>query len=463
MRPGYEYDTWWHLAAGRWMVSQRELIRTDVFSWTAAGEPWVRPGLLADVGLYLLHALGGAPLVNVVTALVFAGAFVVVWPLTASLAPFRRLLLMILAILCAVVAAVPRPLVASVLLLAIVVRMLHDDRRRPGRGVWVLPLVMVLWVNLHGAFVVGLAVILLHAVMSVVESVREGSWAVRGRARRLAAVASLSVGAVPLNPFGVPLLWYAPETLRLSVLRDFVHEWRQPVPWEPQFFPLFVLLTVVSIVILRGRAWRSPVHALELVAFAALAATAARHAALLAVVAPAAIGGIRTRGSLRREEDDGRVRSGVWWPGWAMAAALSVFLGLVNGTLSAAANRAADAHLLPLEALDAVATGHHGRTIWNAYDYGGYLIWSGSPQGVRVSIDGRTDLFGDDRVRQHLQEWAGHVDLDDPKGFGRVEVAVSTPGSPLLDLLTRNGWCPVPGGSNELPVALARPQGGSCP
>jgi hypothetical protein len=102
-------------------------------------------------------------------------------------------------------------------------------------------------------------------------------------------------------------------------------------------------------------------------------------------------------------------------------------------------NRRADGELLPVAALDAAAEAAVDKVMWNSYDYGGYLIWVGAPQGLLVSMDGRTDLYGDDRVRQHIETWLGR---GESSGFvdPSVEIVVVERAAPLAEALSGSGF-----------------------
>src|SRR3989442_8981210 len=60
-------DTWWHLAAGRWIAEHHAVPRTDTFSYTVPQHPWTDLQWLFDVALYELHRAGG-PTLLVLTA-----------------------------------------------------------------------------------------------------------------------------------------------------------------------------------------------------------------------------------------------------------------------------------------------------------------------------------------------------------------------------------------------------------
>src|SRR4249920_415741 len=67
-------DTWWHLAAGRWIVEHRAVPATDPLSWTVPDHVWVNVQWLFDVVIYALHQLGGPSLLVLASAAAYAGA-----------------------------------------------------------------------------------------------------------------------------------------------------------------------------------------------------------------------------------------------------------------------------------------------------------------------------------------------------------------------------------------------------
>jgi len=73
--PPLDSDLWWHLANGRLIVTTGSIPHVDVYSFSAAGQPWVMHEWLADLAMYLLYQLGGLPsLVAIFAAVVTAAA-----------------------------------------------------------------------------------------------------------------------------------------------------------------------------------------------------------------------------------------------------------------------------------------------------------------------------------------------------------------------------------------------------
>jgi len=152
-----DYDTWWHLASGRWIVDNRTIPTTDTLSYTVPDHPWINLQWLFDVMLYLSHSVGGANLLVILCAAAFTTA---VWMLMKNLREWldevSASILCLWAILIAEERFLVRPEMVSFILLQVVLWVLMTARRNEGRTLWVLVPVMLLWVNCHSLFVIGL-------------------------------------------------------------------------------------------------------------------------------------------------------------------------------------------------------------------------------------------------------------------------------------------------------------------
>jgi hypothetical protein len=71
-----EPDTWWHLAAGRWMVEHRAVPRTDVLSYTLTDSAWINLQWLFDLFNFGLYTVGGATLVVIAGTVLYAAGMV---------------------------------------------------------------------------------------------------------------------------------------------------------------------------------------------------------------------------------------------------------------------------------------------------------------------------------------------------------------------------------------------------
>jgi hypothetical protein len=108
----------------------------------------------------------------------------------------------------------------------------------------------------------------------------------------------------------------------------------------------------------------------------------------------------------------------------------------VQRRLTEEGHREASAAEFPAGAVAFLKDHPHPGPLFNDMDFGGYLIWN-LPE-MPVSIDGRTNLHGDDRLKRHIKTLAGIHPLEDPDLSAARLVLVRTEG-PLPDLLTASG------------------------
>jgi hypothetical protein len=251
-------DLWFHLAAGRLILESGAIPRTDSWSFTAAGQPWHNHEWLSDVIFQVwAQAAGVDALVYWQWALIIA-TFLLLFRVLAQLSgsfPWSFLLTAL-----AVTAAAPfldtRPHLYSFLFFAV---LLHQTllRRIPSIA---LPLLFVLWINLHGGAVFGLMVLTLGLASAALFPAPDE---VPDRPKRRAHLLKLGglwaacILACFINPFGPDALIY-PFKLALaadSPTRTTLTEWLPPfVPGGIQspLYPLAIGLFAVGGLALLG-------------------------------------------------------------------------------------------------------------------------------------------------------------------------------------------------------------------
>lgn len=201
-------DTWWHLAAGRWIAEHRRVPWLDPLSYTAHDHPWINVQWLFDLLLYGLYLAGGPSLLVVLSAVVWGSA------IALMLVNVRRHVggaaasaLGIVAIVVAQERFAIRPEMVTYLLLQVTLWLYATGRRPDDRRLWALPAVMAVWANCHSLFVVGAVVIACHMASAVVTG---QPWLPAGWRspleplvrRRIVATGLVAIAATLLNPFG---------------------------------------------------------------------------------------------------------------------------------------------------------------------------------------------------------------------------------------------------------------------
>jgi hypothetical protein len=201
--PLADFDVWWHLRAGQLILETHGVPRVDLFTYTNATRPWIDVYWLYQIGLALLYRAGGASALVLLKAAAGAGIVCLsmlgrrpghrAWPLALAWLPG---LLMVSGRLS------ERPETVSLVLLTAYLVLLARAPRVP-RGLWLLPILQVLWVNCHGFFVLGPLVLVAYTAEWVFERLRPPALpAERPPARTFVAVSLLSLLACLISPYG---------------------------------------------------------------------------------------------------------------------------------------------------------------------------------------------------------------------------------------------------------------------
>ena len=204
-----DFDTWWHLASGRWILAHGAVPHTDVLSHTVTDHPWINLQWLYDVVVYGLYRAGGADLLVIAAALSFTTAvWLMIRNARVAAGPLTASAVALFAVLFAEERFLIRPEMFSFIFLEIVLWLLLTMRRDDGARLWLLPLVMVVWVNCHALFVIGSFVIAAMAASAIAARFpvlprgwRRGSDVGPIALRRLLLWGGASFVAVLVNPY----------------------------------------------------------------------------------------------------------------------------------------------------------------------------------------------------------------------------------------------------------------------
>jgi hypothetical protein len=385
-------DLWVHLFAGRLILTSGSAPRTDHFSYTASGLPWVDHEWLTQAAFAAVYDLGGS------TALwlcKLAIALLTAWLLWRSVARRGRswwlrgpILVLVFATLARGYAI--RPQTFTYLGVAALLSWLDHlelDAPRP-RAPTVIALMavgFVLWANLHGGFIFGLAILALYLA---VPGSSDNASRTPSRALRAAMLIAATIGAC-VNPYGPGLFSYiAAELFAPHPLT----EW-QPVRFgDVSHAPFWALLaawlaTLPFSTALRRQPWRAALIAVV----AMMAVRHQRHSPLLALCAAAplteqardALAWLRARTQFRLSRA-ARVVIAVALAGLALVqlTRLAQDIWLARGGVMYAAGE------YPVGAIRFLQARGMTGNLALPLDWGGYALWHTAP-GIRVSLDGR--------------------------------------------------------------------------
>ncbi len=412
-----------HLTVGNYILDQGEIPLRDVFSHTMAGEPITPHEWLSQVLFALAERLLGLDGVVLLTALVIPSAFWLVFKRAAeggrSVLP--ALLVIILAIAASSLHWLTRPHVFTFLLLAVWMLALDDLRRGRLKHWFLLPMLMLAWANLHGAFIAGFVTWFLYGAGLAWDAWRkrlpQGEELPLKFWRFYLLGGGSALAASLFNPSGVGLWLTSVGYLGNSYLVSHTAEYLPPNFSDPFTWP-FLLMIALLVVVLILNIKRTPAyHFVPAIAWMGMALVSMRHIPLFSIVtAPLLaqdLAGMlhsprkrRTRRS-RLKDMDGRLAQvnsnlkGFILPFISILIVAAGFLG--GGRFDAArAGNDFDPAVFPVAAVDWLEEHPRDGEMFNYFPWGGYLLYRGFP-GLRVFIDGQTDFYGEVLTRQYEQ------------------------------------------------------------
>lgn len=210
MKPVMDTDLWWQMAYARQMLENHTLIPDHTaFSWSPTDGGMIYCAWLMELLLYGLYLLGGLPLLFALLYLIF-GVFLLLLlqgahrhgvlghPLTWFIA--------VLALLMSSSGAIVKPNIASLFFMYLTVwtwlRIKRDDESA-WRWAYLLPVLMLLWVNSHGGFVIGLGFMGIMVVGELLNLRFSPDLGLPKRTRQHVVFALCLTGlAVLINPYG---------------------------------------------------------------------------------------------------------------------------------------------------------------------------------------------------------------------------------------------------------------------
>jgi hypothetical protein len=439
LTPISQNDFWWHMATGRAIVMQGSIPTTDSFSFTRAGEPFFNQSWLSQLLLYGLHEAGGLPLIVVVQAIVIVLAYGLLLRLCILRTERLRLSVVLLLLATMPVSFTNWEVRAQSYvfpIFAAFLTILTEYRLGRANRLWILPLLMILWVNMHGSFVLGLAMIaivfagevfgLFRRWFRVGRSVKHDQPAVAGdepqsapRLRPIILWGALTGFAVLINPRGFDVLGYVRNLLSSNQVTRLVTEWAPPTIRETGELIFFVFVAICFLAIAYSQRKPDVTDLLLFFAFLWLALGAVRNIVWFGFVATPLLACMSANllPAPQRPRSTGTT---------SLNAILIGLLGLLlvaglpwfKPALFPPQYGAIVHHETPVAAVQFLQSQPDRPThLFHAMEFGSYLIWAAPEQ--KVFIDPRIELYP-------FEQWRDYINLNNANNIadlmGRYQI-----------------------------------------
>ncbi|MBE0699551.1 MAG: hypothetical protein IH586_21720, partial [Anaerolineaceae bacterium] len=412
-----------HLAVGGYILDEGKVPLQDLFSHTLTGQVLTPHEWLAQVVFALSARLAGLNGVVLTCALLIAFTFWLVFRRARQAS--QGLLLPVLAVVLAMAASslhwLTRPHLFTFLMLALWMNVLEDLRSGKLRRWWLLPILMLVWANLHGAFIAGFVTWGVYGIGLAWDAFwrrfpkGEGLHGHFWRYYLLAGALAFLVTLV--NPSGINLWGTSVGYVGNRYLVSHTMEYLPPDFHDPSTWPFLIY---IALLIFSSGMRSKRVEAGQLflaIAWLVMGLYSVRNVPLFVILsAPLLAAGLQDwlhtsqhRGKMmaRLHNLDLRMLNidlslrGLLWPVLCLAIAIAGFRAGVPLDFQQQGNRF-DAQVFPVDAANWLVEHPQPGEMFNYFPWGGYLLYRSWPQ-QRVFIDGQTDFYGEPFTRQYEQ------------------------------------------------------------
>ena len=454
-------DVGWHIRNGEYILDHHAVPHHDLFSFSKPGAPWYAWEWLSDVldgSLFRLAGLKGVVLAAGLAIALF-GISLVRRILRTGVNLFAAMIVALLGVGTASLHYLARPHIFTLLLLSGCMWLVETDLDGSAsrkRIYWLIPIVCV-WTNLHGGFLVMVAVLGVIAAGLAVEALLKSSGELASptlsslihnanwsQTMRYAGLTAACAAVSLVNPYGWGLHKHIVEYMRSDWIMNVVQEFRSPSFRGETMLQFEVLLFCGLIAAGALFRRRRVAQGLLILFFSYLALSSARHvplfvAATLPLIASevaewwTAFTRNAPKGSLRKilnqmAEDSlpGFRRTSVW------PVAFVVALMFIGKPIKWPADFPAE--VFPVEMVKTHEAQIVASRVLTTDQWADYLIFR-NPARQRVFVDGRSDFYGPEVGNQYIQLLNGAWDWERTLNKYQFTMALLPVEQPVVQLL----------------------------
>jgi hypothetical protein len=405
-------DTGFHIRAGEFIIDTLSVPRHDMFRFLSPPLLWTDHEWLSDVIMAFFHGAFGLTGVVIFFCFLIASIYCLLFKVirTHNGNIISAIIIILLVIASSQLHFLARPHIFSLLLLVVWYYLLdayqYDDRNY----LYFLPPIMLLWVNLHAAFIVGPLLIGVYLFGNIVFSLTSGGAEkkrYRQKARNLALTMVACLVISLINPYGYQILLFPFEISANKLIMDNVQEFLSPNFHDPLPFKylLFLLIAILAI----SRASLNIIEIVLVLLFTNMALYSMRHIPLFAIILAPVLtrqidlilnegNGRFTRFIKKRSENIATIDASSKGYLWPLAASLVVVIFFAAGMME----YKFDEKRKPVEAVEFLKRENIPGNMFNRDEFGDYIIYAAWPE-YKVFIDGRVEILGPEGLMEFLK------------------------------------------------------------
>lgn len=439
-----------HLLVGQLTLQTANVSTVDIFSYRTTSFPSYPHEWLAQVLLAIPYRIFGLDGVVLLVALTITLTFAVVfWNARKVSTPLIALIFTVLALSASTIHILPRPHIFTYLFTVIWISFMEKIRTGQSRAWWVFPLLMLLWVNVHGMFLLGVLIWLAYIAGDIIDQGIRHWWKSK-ESRLLFTAGFISIPVTCLSPSG-PGIWKSILDLGSnSYITSRIPEYMPANFHLPGTWP-FIMLLALLITGLGLNTKRLPGSSIFMSAgFAMLALYSSRMIPIFSIVtAPVAARTVSTwlqaeRSHTRFVKMEAFIQNMETQSGgafWVAVTAITVTGLFVSGVTIDPQHKGNvfDTQMFPVEAVKWLKAHPQNGQMLNEFDWGGYILLETWP-AYQIFMDGHTHIYGEALTREYEQV------ITTSRGWGsvlekyQIEWAILPSSSTLANVLSSQGW-----------------------
>lgn len=409
--PLWDYDFWWHIATGRYIVDTGTIPEQDPFSYTSILEEnknpypeWekfiLKQYWLSQVIFYLIYdKTGAAGIIILRTIILIMTLMMVFWTLLRKSVSFPLAFIFIYTIfMISIQNTGERPVLFTIFFAVLTFFILDDFRDRKSKKIFFLVPLMVLWSNLHGGFVIGIIIIFAFMFGEGISILLKKSHYAKHEIYMFYCSALLAISASFINPLGWDALIIAANIpFKYQTIHEGIQEYFSPYSlYKEQLYPLsygYVFLVVLSLIILLARFRRLGFTQVILLTMLLVMSLSARRLVIyFSMVGPLI---------LAKETDlllSGLARKKLPEPAYKKTIALLTVAALISASFYLSGKiyifqktkfGVISNNSVPVEAVNFIQKNKLPGRMFNDFGFGGYLAWRLYPD-QKTFIDTRS-------------------------------------------------------------------------
>jgi len=406
-------DTGWHIRAGEYILKTHSIPRQDIFSFHAPPFSWTAHEWLSEVIMAIVHRSFGLTGIVIFFSLIISFTYYLFFKILKTendivLSIFFTLIVLFSSML----HWLARPHLFSLLLMIIWYYILDEYQYKNRNYLYVLPLIMLLWVNLHGGFLGGFILIGIYLFGNIVKFVTENDLEkgpYKRKAKFMGFITIVCLLVCLINPFGYHILIFPFKLVSNKYIMNNVNEFLSPNFHFHELLPFKYFLLLMFIIFALSAVKISLIELLLILMFTNMSLYSVRYIPLFSIIAAPIL--LRQSGTIlarfdgklakflnKRSDNISEIDTSARGYLWPVAAVVLVAFFATTGKIDFKFNEKTK----PIAAVKFLKKEKIAGNMFDDDEFGDYIIYAAWPE-YKVFIDGRSDMYGVDMLKEYLK------------------------------------------------------------